>query len=94
MTPKKTTKPKKGDLGWAWHPRGGVIIDVLGDRSPMPSPYPEERKLGPFGIPKDRVFALSTLPVHEPIYSLSREACERLGIERVGFTSEIPEEKR
>lgn len=75
-----TPRVRKGQLGWAHHPRGGIIVDRVGELSPMPSPYETERKLGPYGMSKSLVCHLDTLPKGEELYSIGREARIILGI--------------
>jgi hypothetical protein len=65
-------------MGWAHHPRGGIIVDVLGGVTRMP--WGPERKLGPFGMSSALVYHLDDLPPGRSIYCVGKQARVNLGI--------------
>ena len=75
-------KMYEGQFGWAHHPRGGVIIDIIGKEVDMDE-LGIERKLGPYGFPKSQVHHLDSLPRNREVYSVAKRILRQLGFAKM-----------
>lgn len=73
-----TTKAiRKGQLVWAHHPRGGIVIGKVGPAEPQPFAPPHRRLCG---MTFSYFSAIDTVPRDQPIYAMDAEAAKALGV--------------